>query len=91
MGTSISHNETWMEQLLKDIHEKLEKIKLGGGKKAIDKQREKNNTGAGVKVLPKLFLQLHMYWHKNKNGLPCLTEMYETQSCQTSECKPIMH
>jgi len=50
MGTSISHNETWMEQLLKDIHEKLEKIKLGGGKKAIDKQREKNKLTARERI-----------------------------------------
>ncbi|MES2776559.1 MAG: carboxyl transferase domain-containing protein [Bacteroidota bacterium] len=42
MNLEFNRNEDAMKMLLSDIRQKVEKIKLGGGKKAIDKQHEKN-------------------------------------------------
>jgi 3-methylcrotonyl-CoA carboxylase beta subunit len=42
MNIAFNRNEDTMKMLLSDIRQKIEKIKLGGGKKAIDKQHEKN-------------------------------------------------
>ena len=39
---TINRNEDWMKLLLSDVRQKQEKIKLGGGKKSIEKQKEKN-------------------------------------------------
>ncbi len=42
MNVDFNKNEDEMKLALSKLHHHLEKIKLGGGKKAIDKQREKN-------------------------------------------------
>ena len=42
MNIAFNRNEDTMKMLLSDIRQKIEKIKLGGGKKAIEKQHEKN-------------------------------------------------
>lgn len=43
-------NEDWMKLLWSDAKQKLEKIKLGGGKKSIDKQHEKNKLTARERI-----------------------------------------
>jgi len=50
MNTGLSHNESWMKQLQDEINRKLEQIKLGGGKKSIEKQREKNKLTARERI-----------------------------------------
>ena len=42
MNLEFNRNDDTMKMLISDIRQKIEKIKLGGGKKAIDKQHEKN-------------------------------------------------
>ncbi len=42
MKIEFNRNEDKMKQALSELHQRLEKIYLGGGKKAIEKQREKN-------------------------------------------------
>jgi acetyl-CoA carboxylase carboxyltransferase component len=42
MDLEFNRNEDVMRQLLSDMRQKLEKIYEGGGKKAMDKQKEKN-------------------------------------------------
>jgi 3-methylcrotonyl-CoA carboxylase beta subunit len=42
MNIEANRNEDWMKMKWSDVKQELEKIKLGGGKKAIDKQHEKN-------------------------------------------------
>ena len=42
MDITGNHNEDWMQLLVSEVKQRAEKIKLGGGKKATEKQREKN-------------------------------------------------
>lgn len=42
MNLEFNRNEDWMKMATSQARQYFEKIKLGGGKKAIDKQREKN-------------------------------------------------
>jgi len=42
MEIAANRNEDWMKLLLSQTHQYIDTIKLGGGKKAIEKQREKN-------------------------------------------------
>ena len=42
MNIEFNKNEDEMKMALSNMRQRFEKIKLGGGKKAIDKQREKN-------------------------------------------------
>ena len=42
MNLEFNRNEDWMKLKLSETKKHLEKIKLGGGKKAIEKQKEKN-------------------------------------------------
>lgn len=42
MESSFKRNEEWMKQQLDEVRRHYEKIKLGGGAKAIQKQRQKN-------------------------------------------------
>ena len=42
MNIEFNRNEDLMKQSLGEMHRRLEKIYEGGGKKAIEKQREKN-------------------------------------------------
>lgn len=50
MNIEHNRNEDWMKLLLSEIKEQYEKIKLGGGKKSIDKQHEKNKLTARERV-----------------------------------------
>lgn len=47
---AFNRNEDWMKLLWSDARQKLEKIKLGGGKKSIDKQHEKNKLTARERI-----------------------------------------
>ena len=47
---AFNKNEDWMKLLLSDAKQKLEKIKLGGGKKSIDKQHERNKLTARERI-----------------------------------------
>jgi 3-methylcrotonyl-CoA carboxylase beta subunit len=42
MNIEFNRNEDWMKMAVSQTRQLFEKIKLGGGKKAIEKQREKN-------------------------------------------------
>lgn len=42
MNLEFNRNEDWMKMAVSQTRQYFEKIKLGGGKKAIEKQREKN-------------------------------------------------
>lgn len=42
MNLEANRNEDWMKLKLSDVKQHLNKIKLGGGKKAVEKQHEKN-------------------------------------------------
>ena len=42
MNIEFNRNEDWMKMAVSQTRQHFEKIKLGGGKKAIEKQREKN-------------------------------------------------
>jgi 3-methylcrotonyl-CoA carboxylase beta subunit len=42
MNLEFNRNEDWMKMAVSQVRQYFEKIKLGGGKKAIEKQREKN-------------------------------------------------
>jgi acetyl-CoA carboxylase carboxyltransferase component len=46
----FNKNEDWMKLLWSDTKQKLEKIKLGGGKKSIEKQHEKNKLTARERI-----------------------------------------
>jgi acetyl-CoA carboxylase carboxyltransferase component len=50
MNITFNRNEDWMKLQLSELKQHLEKIKLGGGKKAIDKQREKNKLTARERI-----------------------------------------
>jgi len=50
MKKEICQNEDWMHSLLNDVNIRLEKIKQGGGKKSIEKQREKNKLTARERI-----------------------------------------
>ena len=50
MKIDKNRNEDWMKMLLSDLRQQYEKIKQGGGKKAIEKQREKNKLTARERV-----------------------------------------
>src|SRR6478735_603478 len=50
MKKEICQNENWMRSLLNDVHIRLEKVKEGGGKKAIEKQKEKNKLTARERI-----------------------------------------
>lgn len=46
----FNRNEDWMKLLWSDAKQKLDKIKLGGGTKSIDKQHEKNKLTARERI-----------------------------------------
>jgi len=46
MNIESNRDHDWMKLLVSDVRNRFEKIKLGGGKKAIAKQREKNKLTA---------------------------------------------
>ena len=50
MNVTFKRNEDWMKLQLSEMKQRFEKVKLGGGKKAIDKQREKNKFTARERI-----------------------------------------
>lgn len=50
MNIDSNRNEDWMKLAWRHAQQKLETIKLGGGKKAIEKQREKNKLTARERI-----------------------------------------
>ena len=50
MNIEFNRNEDWMKLLLSTIRQQYEHIKQGGGRKAIEKQREKNKLTARERV-----------------------------------------
>ncbi|CAN5515177.1 carboxyl transferase domain-containing protein [soil metagenome] len=50
MNIEFNRNEDWMKLLWSDIKQQYEKVKLGGGKKSIEKQHERNKLTARQRV-----------------------------------------
>ncbi len=50
MNTEQNRKEDWMRLLLSDVKNRFEKIKLGGGKKSIEKQKERNKLTARERI-----------------------------------------
>lgn len=50
MNTEKNRNSDWMKLLVTDVKNHFEKIKPGGGKRAIEKQREKNKLTARERI-----------------------------------------
>jgi acetyl-CoA carboxylase carboxyltransferase component len=50
MNLEFNKNDDSMKLLLSQLKERFEKVKLGGGKKAIEKQREKNKLTARERI-----------------------------------------
>ena len=50
MNIEFNRNEDWMKLLWSDIKQQYEKVKIGGGKKSIEKQHEKNKLTARERV-----------------------------------------
>jgi len=50
MNIELNRNEDWMKLKLSEVKQHLNKIKLGGGKKSIDKQHEKNKLTARERI-----------------------------------------
>ncbi|MFY8024535.1 MAG: acyl-CoA carboxylase subunit beta [Sediminibacterium sp.] len=50
MNLSQKRNEDWMKLMLSEMRQRMEKIALGGGKKAIEKQKERNKLTARERI-----------------------------------------
>lgn len=50
MDLTHNRNEDWMKLMLSEMKQRMEKIALGGGKKAIEKQRERNKLTARERI-----------------------------------------
>lgn len=50
MNITFNRNEDWMKLLWSEAKQRFDKIKLGGGKKSIDKQHERNKLTARERV-----------------------------------------
>jgi 3-methylcrotonyl-CoA carboxylase beta subunit len=50
MNIEVNSQEDWMKLLVSDVRQAFEKIKLGGGKKSIEKQRERNKLTARERI-----------------------------------------
>src|ERR1700740_1725936 len=50
MNMEFNRNEDWMKLLVSQVNQYAEQIKAGGGKKAIEKQREKNKLTARERI-----------------------------------------
>lgn len=50
MNVEANSQEDWMKLLVSDMRQQFEKIKLGGGKKSIEKQRERNKLTARERI-----------------------------------------
>lgn len=50
MNLNENRNEDWMKLMLSEMRQRMEKIALGGGKKAIEKQKERNKLTARERI-----------------------------------------
>ncbi len=50
MNLIQNRNEDWMKLMLSEMKQRMEKIALGGGKKAIEKQKERNKLTARERI-----------------------------------------
>jgi 3-methylcrotonyl-CoA carboxylase beta subunit len=50
MNLEQNRNEDWMKIAVSQSRQHFEKIKMGGGKKAIDKQKERNKLTARERI-----------------------------------------
>ena len=50
MNPDFNRNEDWMKMAVSQAKQQFEKIKLGGGKKAIEKQKERNKLTARERI-----------------------------------------
>lgn len=51
MNLDQNRNEDWMKLMLSEMKQRFEKIALGGGKKSIDKQKERNKLTARERIV----------------------------------------
>jgi acetyl-CoA carboxylase carboxyltransferase component len=51
MNLEVNSQEDWMKLLVSDVRRQFEKVKLGGGKKSIEKQRERNKLTARERIV----------------------------------------
>jgi acetyl-CoA carboxylase carboxyltransferase component len=50
MNLETNRNEDWMKLMLSEVKKQFEKIQLGGGKKSVEKQRERNKLTARERI-----------------------------------------
>ncbi len=50
MNLTYNRNDDWMKLMLSEMKQRMEKIALGGGKKSIEKQRERNKLTARERI-----------------------------------------
>jgi acetyl-CoA carboxylase carboxyltransferase component len=50
MNLAQNRNEDWMKLMLSEMKQRMEKIALGGGKKSIEKQKERNKLTARERI-----------------------------------------
>ena len=74
MNIEFNRNEDAMKMLLSDMRQRLQKIYEGGGKKAIEKQKEKNKLTPRqlirISLLLRSALSLVIKCMKNKGDVP---------------------
>ncbi len=79
MNIDANKNEDWMKLMLSEMNQQLEKIKLGGGKKSIDKQHERNKLTARERIAylcdkDRAFLEMGAFagldMYENEGGCP---------------------
>ncbi len=80
MSQAFNRNEDWMKMAVSQTKQHFEKIKLGGGKKAIEKQRERNKLTARERIdylcdKDKLFTEIGAFagfeMYAEQGGCPC--------------------
>lgn len=50
MNLTENRNEDWMKLMLSEMRQRMEKVAMGGGKKAIEKQKERNKLTARERI-----------------------------------------
>ncbi len=80
MSQAFNRNEDWMKMAVSQTNQHFEKIKLGGGKKAIEKQKERNKLTARERIdylcdKNKLFTEIGAFagfeMYEEQGGCPC--------------------
>ncbi len=80
MSQAFNRNEDWMKMAVSQTKQHFEKIKLGGGKKAIEKQRERNKLTARERIdylcdKDKFFTEIGAFagfeMYEEQGGCPC--------------------